>query len=76
MNDAWDESYGLNGGGDNIPLTVAGDTPVRVVFDDNLKRVGLEADRPRAAPTTRHPMPRSSPTPCASPAATSSSTSS
>ncbi len=43
MNDTWDESYGLNGGGDNIPLTVAGDTPVRVVFDDNLKRVGLEA---------------------------------
>ncbi len=22
VNDAWDESYGLNGGGDNIPLTV------------------------------------------------------
>ena len=43
VNDSWDESYGLNGGGDNIPLTVGGDTPVRVVFDDNLKRVGLEA---------------------------------
>lgn len=43
VNDTWDESYGLNGGGDNIPLTVAGDTPVRVVFDDTLKRVGLEA---------------------------------
>src|SRR5688572_21614532 len=43
VNDSWDEAYGLNGGGDNIPLTVAGDTPVRVVFDDNLKRVGLEA---------------------------------
>lgn len=43
VNDAWDESYGLNGGGDNIPLTVAGDTPVRVVFDDTLKRVGLDA---------------------------------
>lgn len=49
VNDAWDESYGLNGGGDNIPLTVAGDTPVRVVFDDNLKRVGLEATGLRGA---------------------------
>ncbi|MGW9629467.1 pullulanase-type alpha-1,6-glucosidase [Agromyces sp. NPDC055520] len=43
VNDSWDEAYGLNGGGDNIPLTVAGDTAVRVVFDDNLKKVGLEA---------------------------------
>ncbi|WP_157002803.1 pullulanase-type alpha-1,6-glucosidase [Agromyces laixinhei] len=43
VNDSWDEAYGLNGGGDNIPLTVAGDTPVRVVFDDTLKKVGLEA---------------------------------
>lgn len=49
VNDAWDESYGLNGGGDNIPLTVAGDTPVRVVFDDTLKRVGLEATGLRGA---------------------------
>ncbi|MFC9559641.1 pullulanase-type alpha-1,6-glucosidase [Agromyces sp. NPDC056965] len=43
VNDGWDEAYGLNGGGDNIPLTVAGDTAVRVVFDDTLKKVGLEA---------------------------------
>ncbi|WP_430648020.1 pullulanase-type alpha-1,6-glucosidase [Agromyces sp. GXS1127] len=41
-NDTWDASWGLNGGGDNIPLTVAGDTDVRVVFDDAQKRVGLE----------------------------------
>ncbi|MBM7503255.1 pullulanase-type alpha-1,6-glucosidase [Agromyces aurantiacus] len=41
-NDSWDASWGLNGGGDNIPLTVAGDTRVRVVFDDAQKRVGLE----------------------------------
>ena len=27
VDDAWDESYGLNGGGDNIPLTVAGRHP-------------------------------------------------
>ncbi|MCP2370025.1 pullulanase-type alpha-1,6-glucosidase [Agromyces terreus] len=51
VDDAWDESYGLNGGGDNIPLTVAGDTPVRVVFDDTLKRVGLEATGLRGAYT-------------------------
>ena len=49
VNDSWAESYGLNGGGDNIPLTVAGDTPVRVVFDDTLKRVGLEATGLRGA---------------------------
>ena len=49
VNDGWAESYGLNGGGDNIPLTVAGDTPVRVVFDDTLKRVGLEATGLRGA---------------------------
>lgn len=49
VNDTWDEAYGLNGGGDNIPLTVAGDTPVRVVFDDNLKRVGLESPGIRGA---------------------------
>jgi glycosidase len=49
VNDAWDESYGLNGGSDNIPLTVAGDTTVRVVFDDTLKRVGLEATGLRGA---------------------------
>lgn len=49
VNDGWAESYGLNGGGDNIPLTVAGDTPVRIVFDDTLKRVGLEATGLRGA---------------------------
>lgn len=49
VNDTWDESYGLNGGAGDIPLTVAGDTPVRVVFDDNLKRVGLEATGLRGA---------------------------
>ena len=49
VNDAWDESYGLNGGGDNIPLTVGGDTQVRVVFDDTLKKVGLELTGIRGA---------------------------
>lgn len=42
VNDAWAESYGLDGGGDNIPLTIAGPAKLRFVFDDNVKRVGLE----------------------------------
>lgn len=48
-NDGWDASWGLNGGGDNIPLTVGGDTDVRVVFDDTQKRVGLELLETRGA---------------------------
>nr|WP_315267295.1 pullulanase-type alpha-1,6-glucosidase [Microbacterium lemovicicum] len=40
--DSWDEAYGLDGGGDDIPLVTAGPSRVRVVFDDELKRVGLE----------------------------------
>ncbi|MGL4257766.1 MAG: alpha-amylase family glycosyl hydrolase, partial [Microbacterium sp.] len=42
VDDAWTESYGLNGGGDNIPLTIAGPATLRFVLDDNTKRVGLE----------------------------------
>lgn len=42
VNDAWDESYGLDGGGDDIPLTIAGPSTLRFVFDDNTKRVGVE----------------------------------
>lgn len=48
-NDTWDDAWGLNGGGDNIPLTVGGDTDVRVVFDDAQKRVGLELLETRGA---------------------------
>ncbi len=33
-NDAWDESYGREGGGDNAPLTIAGDTLLRFTFDE------------------------------------------
>ena len=43
LNDTWDEAYGLDGGGDNIPLTVAGPATLRFTFDDNLKRVGVQA---------------------------------
>ncbi|MDJ1114352.1 pullulanase-type alpha-1,6-glucosidase [Microbacterium dauci] len=42
VDDGWDEGYGLDGGGENIPLTVAGPSTVRVLFDDVQKRVGLE----------------------------------
>jgi pullulanase-type alpha-1,6-glucosidase len=42
VNGTWDESYGKNGGG-NIPLTINGPTTLEFVFDDNLKRVGVEA---------------------------------
>ena len=50
-NDTWDEAYGLNGGGDNIPLTIAGPATLRFVFDDNSKRVGVEATSLRAGYT-------------------------
>ncbi|KAF2412863.1 alpha-1,6-glucosidase [Microbacterium sp. B35-04] len=51
VNDAWDESYGLNGGGDNIPLTVAGPATLRFVFDDTTHRVGVEVKSLRAGYT-------------------------
>ena len=51
VNDAWDESYGLNGGGDNIPLTVAGPSTLRFVFDDTTHRVGVEVKSLRAGYT-------------------------
>ena len=43
LNDGWDEAYGLDGGGDNIPLTIAGESELRFTFDLAKKRVGLEA---------------------------------
>ena len=43
LNDTWDEAYGLEGGADNIPLTIAGDSLLRFTFDSAKKRVGLEA---------------------------------
>ncbi|WP_317451844.1 alpha-amylase family glycosyl hydrolase [Microbacterium sp. NIBRBAC000506063] len=61
----WDEAYGLNGGDDNIPLTLAGPSEIRVVFDDSTQRVGLElldvrgdytaADEELVAPPVRQP---------------------
>ncbi|WP_366145593.1 pullulanase-type alpha-1,6-glucosidase [Cryobacterium sp.] len=43
LNDTWDVAYGLDGGGDNIPLTLAGQSTLRFTFDLAKKRVGLEA---------------------------------
>ncbi|WP_434738106.1 pullulanase-type alpha-1,6-glucosidase [Microbacterium wangruii] len=43
VNDTWDEAYGLDGGADNIPLTIDGPAALRFVFDDTTHRVGLEA---------------------------------
>ncbi|BDZ41059.1 hypothetical protein GCM10025865_03580 [Paraoerskovia sediminicola] len=37
VDDAWDEAYGLDGGADNIPLTLAGPTTLRFTFDDATK---------------------------------------
>lgn len=44
VNDSWDENYGADGAlnGPNIPLTIAGPATLRFVFDDNVKRVGVE----------------------------------
>ncbi|WP_313556315.1 pullulanase-type alpha-1,6-glucosidase [Miniimonas arenae] len=41
VNNAWDESYGKEGGSDNAPLTVAGPTTLRFTFDDVTHRTGL-----------------------------------
>ena len=75
VNDAWDESYGLNGGGDNIPLTSAGPSTLRFLFDDNTNRVGVEVVSLARRIHRRRRRARGG-RPSASPAATSSSTSS
>ncbi|WP_182111944.1 MULTISPECIES: pullulanase-type alpha-1,6-glucosidase [unclassified Actinotalea] len=41
LDDAWDEAYGADGGGDNTPLVVAGPTRLRVTYDDATHRTGL-----------------------------------
>ncbi|GAB3603566.1 pullulanase-type alpha-1,6-glucosidase [Microbacterium aureliae] len=47
VNGTWDESYGLNGGGDNIPLSIAGPATLRFLFDDVAHRVGVEVQSTR-----------------------------
>ncbi|MDQ2624121.1 MAG: alpha-amylase family glycosyl hydrolase, partial [Actinomycetota bacterium] len=39
IDDAWDESYGFEG--ENVPLHLAGDAPVRVSYDDTTHRIAL-----------------------------------
>ncbi|MET0735603.1 MAG: pullulanase-type alpha-1,6-glucosidase [Microbacterium sp.] len=42
LDDTWDVSYGLNGGSDNIPLTVAGPSTLRFLVDAVSHKVGVE----------------------------------
>lgn len=51
IDDSWDEAYGLDGGGENIPLTVGGPSTLRFTFDDALKRVGVEVTQLRGGYT-------------------------
>ncbi|GAT74121.1 alpha-1,6-glucosidase [Microbacterium sp. HM58-2] len=51
LNDTWDEAYGLDGGGDNIPLAIAGPSTLRFTFDDTLNRVGVEVTELRGGYT-------------------------
>lgn len=48
VGDTWDEAYGLDGGGDDIPLTIAGPSTLRFLFDDVQHRVGVEVVSLRA----------------------------
>lgn len=41
LNDTWDESYGKDGGADNVPLVLAGSSTVRVTYDDTTHRIAL-----------------------------------
>ena len=67
LDGTWDVSYGREGGGDNAPLTIAGDTLLRVSFDEAshlvavvpvdahrwLHRSGRRARLPAGAPGRR-----------------------
>ncbi|MFI2362345.1 pullulanase-type alpha-1,6-glucosidase [Promicromonospora sp. NPDC019610] len=41
LDDAWDESYGRDGGAENAPLHLAGPATVRVSYDDTTHRTAL-----------------------------------
>lgn len=41
LNDTWDTSYGKDGGGDNIPLTLAGDAELTFTWNQDSHRIGL-----------------------------------
>jgi len=65
LNDTWDVAYGRDGGGDNIPLVLAGATTLRVTYDDTSHRIALApvdlagdytaADDSLVAPPARQP---------------------
>ncbi|GAB2541088.1 pullulanase-type alpha-1,6-glucosidase [Brachybacterium huguangmaarense] len=65
LNGTWDESHGIGGGEENIPLRLAGQTSVRFTYDAATTRVSIalpgqpqeytEADAPLAAAPSRHP---------------------
>ncbi|WP_083508674.1 pullulanase-type alpha-1,6-glucosidase [Arthrobacter alpinus] len=40
VNESWDEAYGH--GSENIPLALAGESRLRVTFDDTTKRIGVQ----------------------------------
>ncbi len=41
LNDTWDVTWGRAGGGDNAPLTIAGDTLLRFTYDDATHLIGV-----------------------------------
>ncbi|WP_423219043.1 pullulanase-type alpha-1,6-glucosidase [Zhihengliuella halotolerans] len=41
LDGSWDEAYGLDGGEENIPLTIAGETTLRFTYDDATHRTSL-----------------------------------
>ncbi|RYV52243.1 pullulanase-type alpha-1,6-glucosidase [Pengzhenrongella frigida] len=65
VNDTWDEAYGVDGGGDNAPIVLAGTTTLRFAFDDTTHRITLTpvdlpagytaADDALVAPPVRQP---------------------
>ncbi|WP_189350385.1 pullulanase-type alpha-1,6-glucosidase [Zhihengliuella salsuginis] len=65
LDGSWDEAYGLDGGEEDIPLTIAGETTLRFTYDDASHRVSLvpldlrgdyaEADAELVAEPARQP---------------------
>lgn len=68
INGAWDESYGLDGSGDNSPLVLGGPAKVRVAYDDEthlttvtptvLSDASIPADSSLAKTSLRGPLTR------------------
>ncbi|HEX3002886.1 MAG TPA: hypothetical protein VHO27_01635, partial [Angustibacter sp.] len=68
LNDSWDESYGLDGGGENIPLVLAGQATIEFSYDHSTHRVGIAptdlpgpvtaADKQLASASLRAPLTR------------------